>query len=49
VKWLFFDTPIFTFCCWGARMWYYGWYYLLRGKRMRDKIVKETRYGAQWE
>ena len=49
VKWLFFDTPIFTVCCWGARMWYYGWYYILKGKKMRDKIVKETRYGAQWE
>jgi uncharacterized protein (DUF362 family) len=48
VKWLFFDTPIFTICCWGARLWYYGWYYLLRGKKMRDKIVNETRYGAQW-
>lgn len=48
VKWLFFDTPIFTICCWGAKLWYYGWYYLLRGKKMRDKIVNETRYGAQW-
>jgi len=48
VKWLFFDTPIFKLCCWGARMWYYAWYYLLRGKKMRDKIIKETRYGEQW-
>lgn len=48
VKWLFFDTPIFTLCCWGARLWYYGWYYIIRGKRMRDKIIRETRYGAQW-
>ncbi len=48
VKWLFFDTPIFDVCCWGARMWYYGWYYIVKGKRMRDKIVNETRYGAQW-
>ncbi len=49
VKWLFFDTPIFALCCWGARLWYYGWYYLVRGKKMRDKIVRETRYGKQWE
>jgi uncharacterized protein (DUF362 family) len=48
VKWLFFDTPIFTLCCWGARLWYYGWYYLVRGKRLRDNIVNNTRYGGQW-
>ncbi len=48
VKWLFFDTPVFPLCCWGARMWYYGWYYLVRGKKMRDNIIKNTRYGAQW-
>ncbi|MBI4832350.1 MAG: DUF362 domain-containing protein [Candidatus Lindowbacteria bacterium] len=47
-KWLFFDTPVFPLCCWGARLWYYGWYYLVRGKRLRDNIVKNTRYGAQW-
>jgi uncharacterized protein (DUF362 family) len=49
VKWLFFDTPIFSICCWGARLWYYAWYYLIKGKRMRDRIVNETRYGAQWK
>jgi len=49
MKWLFFDTPIFPLCCWGARMWYYGWYYLICGKRMRDRIVKETPYGRQWQ
>ena len=49
VKWLFFDTPIFALCCWGARMWYYVWYYVVRGKKMRDKIIRETRYGAQWQ
>ena len=47
-KWLFFDTPIFPLCCWGARMWYYGWYYLVRGKKLRDNIIKNTRYGDQW-
>jgi len=49
VKWLFFDTPIFALCCWGARIWYYAWYYLIRGKRMRDRIIRETRYGRQWQ
>jgi uncharacterized protein (DUF362 family) len=49
MKWLFFDTPIFPVCCWGARMWYYGWYYGGRGKRMRDRIIRETRYGDQWK
>jgi len=49
LKWLFFDTPIFPICCWGARMWYYGWYYLIRGKRMRDEIINGTRYGDQWK
>lgn len=48
VKWLFFDTPIFTLCCWGARLWYYGWYYLAGGKKLRDNIVNNTRYGDQW-
>ena len=47
-KWLFFDTPIFPLCCWGARMWYYGWYYLVRGTKLRDEIVNNTRYGDQW-
>ena len=48
VKWLFFDTPIFGLCCWGARLWYYGWYYLIRGRRLRDRIVNGTHYGEQW-
>jgi len=49
MKWLFFDTPVFPICCWGARMWYYGWYYLIKGKRLRDQIVKGTPYGKQWQ
>ncbi len=48
MKWLFFDTPIFQICCWGARLWYYGWYYLVRGRRMRDSIINNTGYGEQW-
>ncbi len=49
LKWLFFDTPVFPVCCWGARMWYYGWYYLICGKRMRDEIIRNTPYGRQWQ
>lgn len=48
MKWLFFDTPVFPLCCFGARLWYYGWYYIVRGRKMRDKIMNETRYGDQW-
>jgi uncharacterized protein (DUF362 family) len=45
---LVFDTPVLDLMCWGATVWYLVWYYLGPGARIRDQIIRETRYGAQW-
>jgi uncharacterized protein (DUF362 family) len=45
---LVFDTPVLDLMCWGATVWYLVWYHLGPGSRIRDQIIKETRYGAQW-
>lgn len=49
VKKLFFDTPIFRICCWGALFWYFMWFYVLGiGVRRRNTVLYGSRYGEQW-
>lgn len=45
---LVFDTPFFRLCVLGALAWYYIWYYLVAGKRYRDRILRDPKYGKQW-
>lgn len=35
-------------CCIGAQGWYLLWYYLYKGRALRDEILYNTRYGQQW-
>ncbi len=47
---LFFDTPLFQFCCWLTVRYYHAWYSLLGiGRRRRDAVVHGTSYGIQWQ
>ncbi len=46
---LFFDTPLFRLCCWLTTVYYDLWYYVLGiGRRRRDAILRNSRYGTQW-
>ena len=45
---LVFDTPLFRLFVLGALAWYYIWYYLVAGKRYRDRILRDPKYGKQW-
>ncbi len=44
-----FETCVFNLCCWGANSWYWVWYNLGPGKRHRNRMLRDSRYGAQWE
>lgn len=43
-----FSTFILKICCWGALAWYDIWYHLGPGKRMRDNVLRHSKYGKQW-
>jgi uncharacterized protein (DUF362 family) len=43
-----FSGGLLTFFSMGAKLWYRIWYYLLAGRRRRNKILK-TRYGPQFK
>jgi len=43
-----FSGGLLTFFSLGAKLWYLIWYYLLTGRRRRNKILK-TRYGPQYK
>lgn len=45
---LVFETKLLDLMCWGARIWYFVWYYLVRGRRLRDAAIAESPYGSQW-
>ena len=45
---LMFDTPLFDVYCWGAKVWYWLWYYLGKGYKLRDSILNDPLYGPQW-
>jgi len=45
---LIFDTPLFDLSCAGAKVWYHIWYNLGKGRSLRDSILSDPLYGAQW-
>jgi uncharacterized protein (DUF362 family) len=45
---LIFETPLLHPFCWGAKLWYFAWYYLLEGQKARDEILAHPFYGGQW-
>jgi uncharacterized protein (DUF362 family) len=49
LKWLFFDTPIFTIMLLGAKVWYVIWFYLVSGKKHWNVILQDPFYGPLWK
>ncbi len=47
VQKLVFDTWLFKLACWGAIQWYKIWF-VFKGRKYRDDIIKGSRYGPQW-
>ena len=45
---LMFETPLFNVYCAGAKVWYWIWYHLLTGHKLRDQILADPKYGPQW-
>jgi uncharacterized protein (DUF362 family) len=45
---LVFETPVFDLMCFGANIYYLIWYYMGPGKKVAERIIRESRYGAQW-
>jgi hypothetical protein len=45
---LIFESPLLRFFCWGARLWYFLWYYVLGGRGVRDAIVREYPAAGPW-
>ncbi len=43
-----FSGGLLTFFSLGAKLWYLVWYYILTGRRRRNRILK-TRYGPQFK
>ncbi|MCA9759697.1 MAG: DUF362 domain-containing protein [Candidatus Eisenbacteria bacterium] len=48
IRKLVFETKLLDVMCWGAKVWYFIWYYLVKGRRLRDTAISESPYGAQW-
>lgn len=48
LRWVIFHTFVLKLCCWGALLWYYIWYYIGPGKRMKDQVLRHPLYGKQW-
>ena len=46
---LVFETKLLDVMCWGARVWYYVWYYLVKGRKLRDDAIAKSPYGSQWK
>ncbi len=45
---LVFESPLLEPLCWGARLWYFAWYYGLRGRSRRDRILRDWPQAGQW-
>jgi hypothetical protein len=43
-----FNSCLFDFACYGAIWWYWIWYHLGPGGRLRDRILQDPKYGPQW-
>jgi uncharacterized protein (DUF362 family) len=49
LKKLVFDTPLFLLMLFGAKIWYYIWFYLVSGKKHWAEILRDERYAKEWE
>lgn len=47
-KWLFFDSPIFYLMLLGAKVWYFIWCYLGKGRVYWKEILNHPFYGPEW-
>jgi uncharacterized protein (DUF362 family) len=47
LKKLMFDTPILSILGFAAKIWN-GWWWRSVGRPARERIIRESRYGAQW-
>ena len=45
---LVFETRVLDLMCWGAKVWYWWWYHVFSGTRMRNALYRHPRYGSQW-
>lgn len=48
LKKLFFDTPLFLVMLFGAKIWYYVWFYVVSGKKHWKRVLDDPFYGEQW-
>jgi uncharacterized protein (DUF362 family) len=48
LKKLFFDTPLFLVMLFGAKIWYYIWFYCVSGKKHWKRVLDDPFYGEQW-
>jgi uncharacterized protein (DUF362 family) len=48
IRRLVFESPLLVPLCWGARVWYFIWYYLGKGRKLRDAAIAGSPYGFQW-
>lgn len=48
LKWLFFDTPVFTIMLIGAKVWYLIWFHLVSGKKHWRTVLRHPFYGPLW-
>ncbi len=49
LKWLVFDTPLFSVMLFGAKVWYLVWYYLVSGQKHWRTILAHPFYGPLWK
>ena len=49
LKKLVFDTPLFQLMLFGAKFWYFVWFYLVSGKKHWKRILDHPVYGPEWK
>jgi len=47
IRWLVFDTHLFRLMCFGTRRYYNVWD-MFYGRRLRNRVLADSHYGAQW-
>jgi len=45
---LVFESPLLVPMCWGARFWYFLWYYLFVGRRLRAQVERADPAATAW-
>lgn len=49
LKKIVFETRIFNLFCLIAKLYYFVWYYIISGRKYKNKILKDEFYGKQWK